>query len=71
MGNISPSEIGGITAQDFLWFYSDLTAIKYYKNSKSGLVNALSVDWTYELVTAQDQVLQKKSLLKLQVLNTL
>lgn len=41
VGNISPSEIGGITAQDFLWFYSDLTAIKYYKNSKSGLVNAL------------------------------
>ncbi len=52
MGNISPSEIGGITAQDFLWFYSDLTAIKYYKNSKSGLVNALSVDWTYELVNS-------------------
>ncbi|ENW62300.1 hypothetical protein F914_02616 [Acinetobacter baumannii NIPH 290] len=52
VGNISPSEIGGITAQDFLWFYSDLTAIKYYKNSKSGLVNALSVDWTYELVNS-------------------
>lgn len=50
VGNASPSESGGVTTQEFLWFYSDLTAIKYYKYSSSNLINSLSVNWDYELV---------------------
>lgn len=50
VGNASPTEIGGFTAQEFLWFYSDLKGIRYSKTSKNGLVNIKSVDWVYELI---------------------
>lgn len=49
VGNATPASTS-MTAQDFLWFYSDLTNIHYYKSSSNGLVNTKSVYWTYSLI---------------------
>lgn len=48
-GSATPAATS-MTAQDFLWFYSDLTGINYYKKSPNGLVNTKSVNWTYSLI---------------------
>ncbi|MEG6547013.1 RHS repeat protein, partial [Acinetobacter bereziniae] len=45
-----PKSVNGITSQGYMWFYSDLTGIKYYKSSSNGLVNVKSVGWAYSLV---------------------
>lgn len=44
-----PKSVNGITSQGYMWFYSDLTGIKYFKGSSSGLINAKSVGWSYYL----------------------
>ncbi|MPS62315.1 MULTISPECIES: RHS repeat protein [Acinetobacter] len=48
-GSATPAA-SSMTAQDFLWFYSDLTGINYYKSSSNGLINTKSVNWTYTLI---------------------
>ncbi|MDH2636489.1 RHS repeat protein [Acinetobacter nosocomialis] len=48
-GSATPAA-SSMTAQDFLWFYSDLTGINYYKGSSNGLINTKSVNWTYTLI---------------------
>ncbi|WP_151750733.1 RHS repeat protein [Acinetobacter bereziniae] len=49
VGNATPASTS-MTDQDFLWFYSDLTGINYYKSSSNGLVTTKSVNWTYSLI---------------------
>lgn len=44
-----PKSVNGVTSQGYMWFYSDLTGIKYFKGSSNGLVNAKSVGWSYYL----------------------
>lgn len=45
-----PKSDNGITSQGYMWFYSDLTGVKYYKGSSNGLINVKSVGWAYSLV---------------------
>ncbi|CAM9339567.1 RHS repeat domain-containing protein [Acinetobacter bereziniae] len=45
-----PKSVNGITSQGYMWFYSDLTGVKYYKGSSNGLINVKSVGWAYSLV---------------------
>lgn len=46
-----PKSINGITLQGYIWFYSDLTAVKYYKKSSNELINTKSVKWLYSLIS--------------------
>lgn len=48
LGNHTKSN-NGITAQGYIWFYSDLTGVKYFKASSNGLLNVKSAYWTYYL----------------------
>lgn len=48
VGNHTKS-VNGVTSQGYMWFYSDLTGIKYFKSSSNGLVNTKSVGWSYYL----------------------
>ncbi|WP_127494179.1 RHS repeat protein [Acinetobacter calcoaceticus] len=45
-----PKSINGITSQGYIWFYSDLTAVKYYKKYSNELINTKSVKWLYSLI---------------------
>ncbi|MBP1483855.1 RHS repeat protein [Acinetobacter nosocomialis] len=47
-----PKSNNGITSQGYIWFYSDLMRVRFFKASSNGLINIKSVNWSYSLINA-------------------